>query len=253
MINVIKQQLQDLSIRAGDTLLVHVSLRSLGNIPDRDHTIIKALLQVLGPEGTLLMPALSYTTVTRDHPQFDQIKTPSCVGWLTEYFRTLPDTRRSLHPTHSVCGQGKNVSYLLDDHAQDHTPCGPHSPFHKLYKVGGKILMLGCGLKPNTSIHAIEELSIPPYLFGEEIIYNIQPAAGQAYRQRYIPHNFSGVVQRYDRILDVLDAEDFARGKILEAEAWVLNTEPLWSKVHRRLLEDPWYFVDREVVQITNN
>ncbi len=226
--------------------MVHASLNAVGNFERRAEIVTDALLTLLGPGGTLAMPALSYETVTPESPHFSVSKTPSCVGGLTEYFRRRSDTRRSIHPTHSVSARGFEADYLLGDHQLDHTPCGPHSPFHKLLDLEGKILFLGCGLGVNTSMHAIEELSLPPYLFGPEVTYIIQPENGPAYRKRYITHDFSHTVQRYERVLPLLRPEDYAHGHVLEAESYLLHCAPLWEKAHARLLEDPLYFVDRE-------
>ena len=55
---------------------------------------------------------------------------------------------------------------MLCDHVQDNTPCGQNSPFNRLIENAGKILMIGCGLTPNTTMHAVEEYVRPPYLFG---------------------------------------------------------------------------------------
>ena len=39
--------------------------------------------------------------------------------------------------------------------------------------------MLGCGLQPNTSMHAIEEMVKPPYLFGPPLTYHLVLADGK--------------------------------------------------------------------------
>ncbi len=146
-----------LGVRPGGVLLVHSSLRSLGPLPGGAESVIRALLAALGPDGTLLTPALSFASVGRDRPIFDARQTPSCVGALSEAFRTRPGTLRSVHPTHSVCGAGCLAGELLGDHERDTTPVGPHSPFARLPAVHGQILFLGCGLRPNTSMHGVEE------------------------------------------------------------------------------------------------
>ena len=133
----------------------HSSLRSLGPVPGGAETVVRGLVEALGPDGTLLMPALSYARVTPEQPLFDVRLTPSNVGALPETFRTRPGTLRSIHPTHSVCGVGRLAAELLGRHIEDRTPCGPRSPFHLLPEYGGQILMLGCGLRPNTSMHAV--------------------------------------------------------------------------------------------------
>ena len=95
-----------LGVRPGGVLLVHSSLKALGPAAGGPAAVIEALREALGPGGTLLMPALSYATVTRVNPVFDQKATPSCVGVIPETFRRMAGVRRSLHPTHSVCACG---------------------------------------------------------------------------------------------------------------------------------------------------
>lgn len=67
-----------LGIRSGDTLLVHSSLKSLEGASPAD--VIEALLALLGPEGTLMFPTLSYLHSNRNNPVFDVRRTPSNVG-----------------------------------------------------------------------------------------------------------------------------------------------------------------------------
>ena len=243
-LNRITQDLHALGVREGGVLLVHSSLSALGHVDGGPETVIRGLLDALGPEGTLLMPALSYETVNRAHPIFDVRHTPSCVGAIPEYFRTRPGTRRSMHPTHSVCAVGPLTGALLDEHPLDDTPCGPHSPFHKLRDVGGQLLMLGCGLRPNTSMHAIEELAMPPYLFGDLITYRLTHADGHVTEKAYHRHGFRGYLQRYDRAADVLDEPALHRGRVLAAEVYLIDVPALWDAVLARMRRDPLYFVD---------
>ena len=145
-----------LGIRSGDTLLVHSSLKSLEGASPAD--VIEALLALLGPEGTLMLPTLSYLYANRDNPVFDVRRTPSNVGAIPEYFRTEYPVLRSLCPTHSCAAVGLRAEYLTGSHHLDETPCGPNSPFSRLRDAGGKVLFIGCGTRPNTSMHAVEEL-----------------------------------------------------------------------------------------------
>jgi aminoglycoside 3-N-acetyltransferase len=244
--NRLVNDLRNIGVMPGDTLMVHSSLRSVGDFPDRAMIVTRALLEVLGSEGTLVMPALSYLFVTRDHPVFVQHETPTCVGALTEYFRTIPGVERSIHPTHSVCAIGKNTTLLLHDHHLDNSPCGARSPFTKLKHLDGKILFLGCGLMPNTSMHAIEELSIPPYLYGDKINYSIHLPNHTSYQKDYTPHGFKGYNQRYDRIIQILHPHDFRVGQILKAQSYLVKSSPLWIRVEQKLREDPFFFVEEK-------
>ena len=239
-------ELWELGVRANGVLLVHASLRALGLVDGGAETVIRSLLRVLGQGGTLLLPALSYETVDAANPVFDVRQTPSCVGALPEYFRRRPGTLRSLHPTHSVCAVGAQARDLLTGHEQDTTPCGKHSPFYRLPQQRGQILFLGCGLRPNTSMHAIEELSEPPYLFGDCLDYTIIDGDGQEIAVTIRRHDFAGWVQRYERVAEVLDAPALRRGLVLDAPCYLVEAAALWPAVHEKLLEDPLFFVDRE-------
>src|SRR5205085_4877227 len=96
------QDLRRLGVRAGGILLVHSSLRSLGFVPGGALTVIRALRDALGPEGTLVLPTHTWEWMSAGSRHFDARTTPSCVGVITETFRGLPGVVRSLHPTHSV-------------------------------------------------------------------------------------------------------------------------------------------------------
>lgn len=238
-------ELLSLGVRSGGVLLVHSSLKSLGPVPGGAETIIQGLLQSLGPDGTLLMPALTYETVRSPHLVFDLRATPSCVGIIPETFRLRPGTRRSLHPTHSVCAVGPLADELLAPHARDSTPCGPNSPFHRLPEFGGQILMLGCGLPPNTSMHAIEELVEPPYLLGSSITYTLTDENGNCTEKKYRTHNFNGWGQRYDRAGNLLTSPDYYVGKVREAESHLFEAHALKETVLAQLQNNPYYFVDQ--------
>jgi aminoglycoside 3-N-acetyltransferase len=241
--NQIYDDLLALGVRPGGVLMVHASLRALGNVPGGAETVIRGLLAALGEDGTLLMPALTYERVTPQNPVFDVHQTPSNVGIIPETFRKREGTRRSVHPTHSVCALGPLTAALLDPHSEDNTPCGPHSPFHTLPHHNGQILMLGCGLEPNTSMHAIEELVVPPYLYNPPIEYTLTLADGSTVLKTYTPHNFRGWQQRYERIEHILAEPALRRGSVLAAEAFLMEAAALWDAALPALRRDPLYFV----------
>jgi aminoglycoside 3-N-acetyltransferase len=234
-----------LGILPGDTLLVHSSLKALGPVPGGIETMIRGFLDAIGAGGTLLMPALSWAL--RPPEVFDVRLTPTNVGAIAEYFRTRQGTCRSLHPTHSVCAVGPRTRELLDDHDQDGTPCGPHSPFRKVAETNGKIVMLGCGLKPNTSLHAFEECVAPPYLYGPAFEFTLRDGQGNTIRKAYRTHGFDlhGFAQRYDKVLELCACSSFLRsGQVLQALTFVLDAPLLKRAVLGKLAEDPFFFVE---------
>lgn len=225
-------------------MMVHSSLKSFGHVEGGAKTVIDALLSYLSPNATLLMPGLSYIAVNHTSPVFDIRNTPSCVGIIPETFRQMDGVMRSMHPTHSVCGMGKRAKELLLHHHKDHTPCGEHSPFRLLPKVDGYVLMLGCGLRPNTSFHAIEELVEPPYLYGGKLEYTLINEKGKSEKKEYLTHGFKMTKQRYDRIAQVLDKPGLRFGKVCGAECFLLHAPAMWEAALKKYREDPLYFVD---------
>jgi aminoglycoside 3-N-acetyltransferase len=243
-LQALSDDLLALGVRPGGVLLVHSSLKSLGPVEGGAETVIRGLLEALGPEGTLLMPALSYDRVTPDNPLFDLHQTPSNVGLIPETFRQRPGTLRSLHPTHSICAAGAMAQELVETHARDSTPCGENSPLHILLEKNGQILMLGCGLEPNTSMHAVEEVVEPIYLYDPPMDYRLILADGRKSIRRYRPHNFRGWTQRYERLEGLMDG-GLVRGKVLRAGCHLLEARPMWETALGKLREDPLYFIDK--------
>lgn len=247
----IKRGLYDLGICPGDVILMHSSFKSLGEIDGGAKTFYEAFIELLGENGTLIVPALSFDTVTRDNPVFDIKDTPSCVGYLSEFFRTsVPGVVRSLHPTHSCCAIGKYAKEFVLDHEKDITPVGKNSPFAKLPAYGGKILMLGCGTRCNTSMHGVEETAEPPYCIDRQnpIEYILKTDAGSVTHVAY-PHDFvtddgKHYIQCYHRVPDLLNENEIRHGYVLEAECFLLDAKAVWREGHKKLKEDPMYFVD---------
>ncbi len=242
MRRLLRSQLEDLGLKAGDIILVHSSFKALG-IKDPEE-ILGALLDVLGPDGTLLMPALTFV---QEPPHIhDTRSTPTCVGFLTEYFRNRPGTLRSLHPTHSVCAIGARAEAMLRDHLQDRTPCGRNSPFNRLIENGGKILMIGCGLRPNTTMHAVEEYVCPPYLFGPEGEYILTDRDGRVFHKTYVRHGFGSYEQRYDRVAGLLSDAELRAGPVGNARCHLLDARAVHRCGVEKMREDPFYFVEAD-------
>jgi len=81
-----------LGLLAGATVLTHSSLRSLGWVDGDADTVIDALLEALGPVGTLLVPTLTGTEQgsPRRPPVFDSRATPCWTGRIPETLRRRP-------------------------------------------------------------------------------------------------------------------------------------------------------------------
>ncbi len=166
----IARGLRELGLNKGDGVLVHSSLSSFGYVVGGANTVIDALLEVVGEEGTILVPTL---TGTEHHgptnpPVFDVKRTPCWTGRIPTAFMERPEARRSLHPTHSVAGLGPEIESLLEGHADSLAPCGPATPYYKLAAAGGHILLIGVGQGSNTTLHTAEELAEVSYHMQKE-------------------------------------------------------------------------------------
>ncbi len=149
-------------LNSGDVAMVHSSLSKLGNVQGGAGTVIRALIEVLGDEGTLVMPSFPSLGFTFDYlsknPAFDVRHTKSQMGAITEAFRKIKGVKRSMHPTDPVCALGKETKFLLKDHYSQLTPYNQNSPFYKLITLKGKIVLLGTKLDTVTNFHVIEDL-----------------------------------------------------------------------------------------------
>jgi aminoglycoside 3-N-acetyltransferase len=163
--NAIAADLRALGVESGQIVLLHSSLRSLGWVDGGANTVIEALLAAISPGGTVLVPTLTGTAQDspRHPPEFDPAVTPCWTGMIPETFRQRPEARRSRHPTHSVAAIGPAAEYLVAGHEYVATPCAADSPYGKLAREGGRILLLGVTHESNTCLHMLEELAGVPY------------------------------------------------------------------------------------------
>lgn len=246
-----KKDLSALGLCSGDTVMIHCSYKSLGGIEGGAKAIFDTLFDLLGEEGTLIVPALSYDFVNEKNPVFDLNETPSCIGYLPEYFRKeVSGVLRSMHATHSCCLKGKRAVELAKDHILDDTPVGPHSPITKLPSVGGKILFLGSHPDHNTALHGIEEKGNAPYIFNfdERIEYTLKDGKieiKQSARRHHFKKPDCSYDQKYARILDLLSPQDYTFGKVLDADCYLMDAEAVWEKGIKKLKTDPFFFVDK--------
>ncbi len=150
--------LRELGLAAGDTVVVHSSLSSFGEVEGGAETVVDALLEVLGPQGTLVVPTFNF-----EPGVFDAEETPSIVGKITEAVRRRPEAIRSLHPTHSVAAIGPLAEAITEGHEKVDA-FGRGSALFKALQAKAKILQLGVTHTTNSMIHVAEEIIGVPYL-----------------------------------------------------------------------------------------
>jgi len=238
-------QLRSLGLKNGDVVLVHSSMKALGT-NRTSLEIINDIIAVIGPEGTLLVPALSYDNVTAEQPCFSVLKTEPCIGLIPRTFFHMDGVIRSVHPTHSVCAIGKYAIEMTSRHCVDETPVGPNSPFMKLPDYNGKILFIGDTVKSCTFMHGIEEIAKAPYtLKKERTRYFIEDENGIVTERDLIGHDFAGWKQEYQKIKGLLHYPDIKTGKVGQADCCLINAAALMEEAYKKFREDPYYFVSK--------
>jgi len=141
-------------------LVVHGAIATLSRAGFGAEAMIETFLDHVR-DGTLLMPTMTWRTVTVDKPDWDEMATPSHTGVMSEIFRTRYAEARSIHPTHSVAACGRDAATLMSQHHIDETPVSAKSPYGLLRHRETTILMVGVGLESVTAIHLPEELIAP--------------------------------------------------------------------------------------------
>ena len=158
----IADALRELGLAPGDSVFVHSSLSRFGRVEGGAEAVCLAVIDAVGPEGTVLMPAFTFDYVKAQNPVLDIERDPSCVGLIPETFRTRFATHRSRHITHSVAAAGARAEWFTSGHTRD-AFCR-ESPLGRLIQAQGHLLLLGVDYNVCTFFHAIE-LALPvPYM-----------------------------------------------------------------------------------------
>src|SRR6202451_1592554 len=150
---------RNLGIGAGDTVMLHASVRAVGEVAGGPDAIHLALKSALTPEGTLMMYASCpryYDEVGRGGltteqerelreklPVFDPMTARSDRdnGTLVEFLRTYPGTRVNEHVARFACW-GKQTEHLMPRQPWDYA-FGADSALERFLTLDGKLVLLG--------------------------------------------------------------------------------------------------------------
>ena len=222
----VAQQLRDLGVERGGVLVVHTAFSKVAPLDGGPRTLIDALLDVLSPDGTLVMPSMSDDD---DHP-FDPASTPClALGVVADTFRQMPGVLRSDNP-HAFAAIGPRAAEITAPHPID-VPHGIDSPIGRVYELDGQVLLLGAGHDANTTIHLAENM------------------AGVRYRIRHHVTLATGRVE-YDEIdhccenFSLMDQWlDARRGFVGNGEARLMRSRDVVAAALERLRRNEFVFL----------
>jgi aminoglycoside 3-N-acetyltransferase len=170
-------------------VMVHTRMSALGWVVGGSETVVRALLEALGPEGTLMAYAswADHVYTLEDRPQeYREAYRAEPPRWdpatgavdpdygrIPERVRTWPGALRSVHPEASVVAVGPRAAWLTAEHDDGY---GAGTPFARLVEAGGQVLMLGAPLETVTLLHHAEAIAGVPSR--RTITYEIAMADG---------------------------------------------------------------------------
>lgn len=238
--------LKSMGINEGDVLQVHAALSKIGYVAEGPKTVVDSLLEVVGESGHLLMPSSSNNSLQlefiQSNPIFDVKKTPSKMGAISEYFRNLPKTERSLHPTESVCCYGPNATHFVVGHFGAITPYLKNSPFGKVIEHNGKILMVGVTFdNAGTHVHCLEDAVDFPFPVYHSEIFNAKviDELGKEHSIQTKVHNPIYSKKRYcDFLIDIFEACGvLTKHKLGSADCMLIDAKLMFDEM-QKLLKD---------------
>ena len=182
-----------MGMKEGSVVFVHSAMTEFYNYTGDPVELIEKIIEKIGPEGTLMMPAypkkkgeLFKEASETENIVFDINKTCSGAGLLTEVFRKYPNVKRSINLQHSVCGYGKLANYFLNEHQLSEFAWDSHSPYYKLTQMDALIFCIGLEsyLRNVTIIHCVETLLKDKYsyfssFFGKKLEYRYLDVEGK--------------------------------------------------------------------------
>jgi aminoglycoside 3-N-acetyltransferase len=241
-------ELTSLGLRTGDAVMMHSSLSALGHVEGGAEAVVDALLGVLGPAGTLLVPAFR-DSVWGDPADFANTDCGQCPqrlcpsqqpgfqGALAETVRCRPGALRSCHPTHSWAALGPAAERLLVGHQRAATPCGRGNPFDELLTLDGCVLLLGVRVNAVTLWHYYEELLEVPYM-GH--YWPKQRHLNHCVPGRRIQYEFPGIMQDVCRAAGILQT-----GPVGKSTSGLMRARQFDAFMASVMADDPYCLVLR--------
>lgn len=268
--------LLELGVESGDGLVVHSALSSFGHVEGGADTVVDALLEAVGPSGTIVFPTFTGDAVisailnesgalgavilpeVADVDLDDLGEPKEChinTGAVPKAARRRPDFEKSLHPLYSICAKGPLARELVEMNDLYIFPSRENKFIDRLGRKGGKALLIGVTHLVNSAIHLVGEYGELEYKVQDQPYWSLTVDAflamprdrqGELIRQHCGMTLGYDIAKQYDRIEPLLkDAGVIRFGRIGAAD---LRLMPIADFVHVGLAgikSDPWLLADK--------
>ena len=240
---------RDLGVQEGDTLLVHSSYKSFGEVDGGPQTVIRALEAALGPEGTLIMPTFNFD-FNKGVP-WDVRTTPSRMGVLTELVRKDPRAKRVFHPFYSFAILGRRAEMLGS--LRYKSSYERNSVFGKLRDLDGKIMVVGLSYNDSmTFFHHIEQMEGVDYRFLKQFTGEVTDENGHTYTDTFemlVRDVDRGVMTMVDPMGKLMEGAGVIKSaRIGEADVRLMKANEVYEFTAREMKRDPHllYYIKKD-------
>ena len=206
-------QLKELGAPRDSIILMHTSLKAVGDVEGRAEGLLDALIEYFTSDGGLFcVPTHTWKNLSdRSRPTLDltpdgAADVKDCIGTLPSIAAYHPYAHRSYHPTHSMAvfdgrtrsGEpGKAEDFIACEYDRDPstlTSTSPDGCYGKIRELGGKILLVGVVHNRDTYLHSVEEwLDVPNRLTSEPVDVTIKLPDGSIVHRSMRTHHADGI------------------------------------------------------------
>lgn len=161
-VDELAEKLREAGLAPTDTVLVQSSFIPFRRIVGGPKAVIEALLNILSPQGTLIMPAFNWEDFGQKK-LYSKISTKPQTGILSELLTRWKGVCRIYHPIHGFTLLGAQAESLAQK-VQNRSSFESSSLFGELHRMNAKLMLLGVPYRDGfTFFHYVEESVGVPY------------------------------------------------------------------------------------------
>jgi aminoglycoside 3-N-acetyltransferase len=201
----LRQTFGEMGVAEGRTIWFQSSWNEFYNYKGTPSSIINLLLEMIGPDGTLVMLATPLSVVPGEVLHID--RAPVSTGMICEVFRRYKGVRRSIHQSASVIALGPQAEYLTRDHHNTLVSWDSKSPFWRLTEVDALCLSAGnwrflASLAPLHAVEAALRMEIAYFheLFTGSVTYVWENREGQKGEHTYMTRKGAFDAEKFGRL-----------------------------------------------------